>query len=71
MCAREALAEHERREGEAFILEEFVNVTWRHAVASDVGFGDLSYFNRTFRRRYAATPSDIKQSSVMVDPPRR
>jgi AraC-like DNA-binding protein len=41
------------------------------SVAFDVGFGDLSYFNRTFRRRYAATPSDIKQSSVMVDPPRR
>jgi AraC-like DNA-binding protein len=40
------------------------------SVAFDVGFGDLSYFNRTFRRRYAATPSDIKQSSVMVDPPR-
>jgi AraC-like DNA-binding protein len=40
------------------------------SVAFDVGFGDLSYFNRTFRRRYAATPSDIKQSSVTVDPPR-
>src|SRR5260370_37381933 len=37
-CAREALAEHERREGEAFVLEELVNVTWCHAVAScDVG----------------------------------
>ncbi len=41
------------------------------SVAFDVGFGDLSYFNRTFRRRYAATPTDIKQSSMMVDPPRR
>jgi AraC-like DNA-binding protein len=36
-----------------------------------VGFGDLSYFNRTFRRRYAATPSDIRQSSMRTDPPRR
>lgn len=26
-----------------------------------VGFGDLSYFNRAFRRRYGATPSDIRR----------
>jgi len=30
------------------------------SIAYDVGFGDLSYFNRTFRRRYGATPSDIR-----------
>ena len=30
------------------------------AIAYDVGFGDLSYFNRAFRRRYGATPSDIR-----------
>ncbi len=30
------------------------------AVAYEAGFGDLSYFNRTFRRRYGATPSDIR-----------
>jgi AraC-like DNA-binding protein len=30
------------------------------AIAYDIGFGDLSYFNRTFRRRYGATPSDIR-----------
>jgi len=30
------------------------------AIAFDVGFGDLSYFNRTFRRRYVATPSDVR-----------
>jgi AraC-like DNA-binding protein len=41
------------------------------SVAFDVGFGDLSYFNRTFRRCYAATPTDIKQSSMRTDPPRR
>jgi AraC-like DNA-binding protein len=34
------------------------------SVAFDVEFGDLSYFNRSFRRRYAATPTDIKQSSM-------
>ena len=31
------------------------------AVAYESGFGDLSYFNRTFRRRYGATPSDIRR----------
>jgi AraC-like DNA-binding protein len=30
------------------------------SIAYDVGFGDLSYFNRTFRRYYGATPSDIR-----------
>jgi AraC-like DNA-binding protein len=30
-------------------------------VAFAVGFGDLSYFNRTFRRRYGATPSDVRR----------
>ena len=29
-------------------------------IAYDVGFGDLSYFNRAFRRRYGATPSDVR-----------
>jgi AraC-like DNA-binding protein len=29
-------------------------------VAYDAGFGDLSTFNREFRRRYGATPSDVR-----------
>lgn len=29
-------------------------------VAYDCGFGDVSYFNRTFRQHYGATPSDIR-----------
>ena len=33
------------------------------AVAYEAGFGDLSYFNRTFRRRYGATPSDIREAT--------
>jgi AraC-like DNA-binding protein len=33
------------------------------AVAYEAGFGDLSYFNRTFRRRYGATPSDIRETT--------
>jgi AraC-like DNA-binding protein len=33
------------------------------AVAYEAGFGDLSYFNRTFRRRYGATPSDVREAA--------
>ena len=33
------------------------------SVAFDAGFGDLSYFNRAFRRRYGATPSDIRRKA--------
>jgi AraC-like DNA-binding protein len=31
-------------------------------IAYEAGFGDLSYFNRAFRRRYGATPSDIRET---------
>ena len=30
------------------------------AIAYEVGFGDLSYFNRSFRRAYDCTPSDLR-----------
>ena len=30
------------------------------ALAFDVGFGDLSYFNRSFRRRFGMTPSEAR-----------
>jgi AraC-like DNA-binding protein len=30
------------------------------AIAFAAGFGDLSYFNRVFRARYDATPSDVR-----------
>jgi AraC-like DNA-binding protein len=33
------------------------------AIAFASGFGDLSYFNRVFRRRYGETPSDMRESS--------
>jgi AraC-like DNA-binding protein len=29
-------------------------------IALAAGFGDISYFNRAFRRRYGATPSDVR-----------
>jgi AraC-like DNA-binding protein len=40
---------------------------WRHRkiadIAAEAGFTDLSYFNRAFRRRYGATPSDIRHTA--------
>jgi len=33
------------------------------AVAFDAGFGDLSYFNRNFRRRYGMTPSEARAAA--------
>jgi len=41
------------------------------AIAFDVGFGDLSYFNRTFRRRYEATPGEVRNSAPNADLRRR
>jgi AraC-like DNA-binding protein len=32
-------------------------------IALDIGFGDLSYFNRAFRRRYGMTPSDLRSAA--------
>jgi AraC-like DNA-binding protein len=32
-------------------------------IAFDLGFNDLSYFNRVFRRRYNATPSDVRNGA--------
>jgi AraC-like DNA-binding protein len=35
------------------------------SIAYDVGFNDLSHFNRAFRRRYHATPSDIRAMAAL------
>jgi AraC-like DNA-binding protein len=35
-------------------------------IAYDVGFGDLSYFNRAFRRHYAVTPSDVRNAARRI-----
>jgi AraC-like DNA-binding protein len=35
------------------------------AIAFECGFGDLSYFNRTFRRVYGAAPTDVRASAKL------
>ena len=37
------------------------------SLAFEAGFGDLSYFNRTFRRRYGMTPSELRAASAACD----
>jgi AraC-like DNA-binding protein len=39
-------------------------------IAFDVGFGNLSYFNRVFRRLYGATPSDVQAGARAILPDR-
>jgi AraC-like DNA-binding protein len=34
------------------------------SIVYEAGFGDLSHFNRTFRRRYGATPSDVRAQAM-------
>ena len=37
------------------------------SIAYDAGFGDLSYFNRAFKRRYEMTPSELRQAAKAAD----
>jgi AraC-like DNA-binding protein len=36
------------------------------SIAYDAGFGDLSYFNRAFKRCYGATPSEVREAIKIV-----
>ena len=36
------------------------------AIAFESGFGDLSYFNNAFRRRYGMTPSDVRGAAKQL-----
>ena len=62
----------------AFVLTERVVkahrmlIDWRHAhltiaqIAHESGFGDVSYFNRAFRRHFGATPSDFREAARLT-----
>lgn len=49
----------------AWVHHRLVDWRWDYfpisTIAFEAGFGDLSYFNRTFRRAYGATPSDVRE----------
>jgi AraC-like DNA-binding protein len=46
-------------------------VGWTIAsIALEAGFGDLSHFNRRFKRRFRATPTDVRQRTRDGRPPR-
>lgn len=36
-------------------------------IALDIGFGDLSYFNRAFRRHYGMTPSELRAVAMCAN----
>jgi AraC-like DNA-binding protein len=36
------------------------------AIAYDAGFGDLSYFNRAFRKRFGVTPSELRTERRLI-----
>jgi AraC-like DNA-binding protein len=39
------------------------------SVAFEVGFGDLSYFNRSFRKRFGRSPSQVKSREAAEQVP--
>jgi AraC-like DNA-binding protein len=60
----------------AFVLEQRLTRAYRilsddrfgdrniSAIAFESGFSDVSYFNRMFRRRFGASPSDIRNKAI-------
>jgi AraC-like DNA-binding protein len=36
-------------------------------ISLDAGFGDLSYFNRAFRRHYGVAPSELRAAAKSAD----
>ena len=46
--------------------------TWSvTSIALEAGFGDVSYFNRRFKRRFLMTPSDVRAQSARGQTPAR
>lgn len=70
--AIQKLFESESRTFSDYVLERRLERAWHRlvtvegsgptisAVAFEVGFGDLSYFNRSFRKRFGRSPSQVR-----------
>jgi AraC-like DNA-binding protein len=71
-----ALFEAEQTSFTAFVREQRLLIAYRilnspacpnraiAAIAFDCGFGDLSYFNNSFRRRFGATPTEVRAGAL-------
>lgn len=56
-----AHALNQRLEAAHKLLTDPKHASWSiSAIAFEAGFGDLSHFNRSFRRRYGASPSEVR-----------
>jgi AraC-like DNA-binding protein len=59
--------------GQRLVRANRMLTDWRFAgwtittIAFEAGFGDLSYFNRAFRRLYAASPSEVRAAARRED----
>jgi AraC-like DNA-binding protein len=56
----EYVLDHRLREAHRLLTNPRLKDRSIASVAFDSGFADLSYFNRTFRRRFSATPTDVR-----------
>lgn len=74
------LFESEGRTFSDYVLERRLDRAWHRlvtadgagqtisAVAYEVGFGDLSYFNRSFRKRFGRPPSQVRAQAETGEP---
>ena len=62
MSFADCVLEHRLTAARRMLMESRFSDVTVSAIALEVGFSDLSYFNRAFRRRYGATPSDVRAS---------
>jgi AraC-like DNA-binding protein len=56
----EFVLEHRLTRVRAMLRDPKLSSRTISGIAYDAGFGDISYFNRVFRQRYGATPSEVR-----------
>jgi AraC-like DNA-binding protein len=73
-----ALFEAEGTNFATYVLEQRLAQAWRHLsdpylaasnivdIAERCGFADLSWFNKTFRRRYGMTPGEARETAMRL-----